>query len=309
MEHRWVAAGSAPMTEDQALEWAADSSAEVVTRTELQVVTHALFCAVCDQFMGDAPEQCPGPPHPSLFPHHWRVKTTMMLDETEARDVYLERGDHFGLAMPQALNIYCDLCGEEFDPTLGRCSERSVLRADGSTISDDELDRFMTEANDGADPVLPLVWEEVRWIGHDRWLCMADAGIPLEAYRAVIDSLAIVGRTVNGTVDGYPFIACFTEADTPVPVEVSKDADGIQAVRVCWTNDVDVIDGRWETIGRLPISSGRCRVWDPRHHSSDEAFALEIPSAFYKAQIFLFDSDCLAMRILREIPAIQSNPR
>lgn len=300
MQHRWIAAGSAPMTEDQALEWATDTSADTVTRAGLELVTHTLFCAVCDGFMGDAPDQCPGPPHPSMFPHHWRVKTTMMLDETEARDLYLERAKSLDSNIPQALNIYCDLCGEEFDPRLSRCSERAVLRADGSTISDEDLERLLAAGGEPSQGP-SLEWRGARWIGHDDWIAIGDAGIDPQVYLEVLDRLALAGKVLNGTPDGYPVVACITDSDANLPVEIAADTAGeIEAVRVCWTVDVDKVDGRWSYVGRLSISSGRCRVWDPRHHLDDQGHVVQVRPGFYKVEMFEFDGDTLGLRIRKE---------
>ena len=299
-QHRWIAAGSAPMTEDQALEWATDNSADTMTRAGLKLVTHAIFCAVCDGFMGDAPDPCPGPPYPSLFPHHWRVKTTMMLEEAEARSLYLEHEDSPGSSMPQALNVYCELCGEEFDPRLTRCSARAVLRADGSTISDEDLEHLLSV--DGEPYRGPaLEWRDVRWIGHDGWIAIGDAGIDPQVYLEALDGLAFIGRILNGTPEGYPVVACVTESDANLPVEVAPDTTGeIEAVRVCWTDDVDRVDGRWIYVGRLSLSSGRCRVWDPRHHLADQGHVVEMRRGFYKLELFEFDGDTLGLRIRSE---------
>lgn len=284
------------MTEDQALEWAGEGSA--VTNTELEVVTHDLFCAVCDIPIDDAPQTCAGALHPSLFPHRWRVKTTIMLSYEEALDLHLGSGDPASVGLPQALNVYCDLCGEEFDPRLTRCSERAALRAEGSTISDEELRALLDDP--GGSQSRQRHWEELRWIGHDSWLAIADAGISLEDYSKALDRLTIAGATVNGTSDGYPFVACFTQADDPVPIEVAEQAGEIEALRLCWTNDVDRVDGRWMAIGRMTVTSGRCRVWDPRHHNEADAFVLDIPRGFYETYVFLFEGDCLGMMIKRE---------
>jgi hypothetical protein len=286
------------MSEDQALDWAAHE--EGVNPTAIELASDDIFCAVCDGVLGDVPEQCPGTPYPEEYPHRWRMLTSSMLTAAEAHAALLGIDEPLGTLIPQGINIYCALCGQEFDARLDRCPERAALSPGGSSLSDDELDRFLQQAN-GVEASPTYKWREVRWIGHDSWIAIGDGAISRRAYQETLDSLTIVGRVVNATVDGYPFIACFTESDDSIPVEISEGLNGtVEALRVCWTNDVDRLGGTWDTVGRLSIASGRCLVWDPRHHLDVDGHEVEVPVGFFKIQTFNFDGDCLGIRILAE---------
>lgn len=298
MKHRWITAGSAAMSEDQALEWAGYEGTGV-TKTGLELSTIDVFCAVCDRSMGDVGDECPRSPHPSLFPHRWRVLTTMILTDEEAEGLLLDRPDALGDALPQALNVYCVLCGNELDPADLYCSERAQILRATPRISEAELEKLV-HGTGGEDP---YDWESIQQIGHDTWMALGEAGFSRAAARDMMERLDMDRLNAAQTL---PFFSAYTEADGFVPVEVSRDpiSGEVIAARVCWTNDVDEVSGTWQTVGRIGIWS-RCRAWDPRHHVEKGGYEFDIRSGEYDCQLFGYESDVLGMRL---IPAPSSQP-
>lgn len=295
MKHRWIAAGSAAMTEEQALDWAGYEGTGV-TKTGLELFTADVFCAACDRTMGDVGDECPGPPHPSLFPHRWRVLTTMMLTDEEAESLFLDRPDALGNALPQALNVYCVLCGCEFDPAELNCAERSQILGAESRISDEDLERLLhgTEEADSYD------WESIQVIGHDTWMALGSADFPRESAKKVISEMGeeIVNQNLT-----LPFCYHRTGSDAALPVEISKDRQTGEtiAVRVCWTDDVDDVNGTWEAMGQFE-SGSKGRAWDPLHHLNEGGYEFPIQPGLYACQIFILDGDVLAIRAVH-VPA------
>lgn len=305
MEHRWMATAMAEMTHDAAVEWAGHQ--EGVKPTPLELFSTGIFCAVCDQALDEALKECPGPPHPSLLPHRWRLFTSTMLSSEEADGLRQGLGDPIGSGLPQALNVYCALCGAPFDPTSARCSERGELSQEGPPLADAELERFLHGARGVHLPGATRVWEEIQLIGHDSYLGFADASLDRKHYLRALERFEVSGRLIDGTGAWPPFIACFTEADDPVPVEAQRDTEGtVCSIRLCWTNDVDELDaqdGQWTPVARLPIPSGRCLAWDPRHHLDSGGYELAVVPGTYEVSAFFTHGDCLGLRIDKVILA------
>jgi hypothetical protein len=62
--------------------------------------------------------------------------------------------------------------------------------------------------------------------------------------------------------DGFGYQA--TMVDCALPVEVYRDDLGqVMSARMCFTDDVDVLDGTWREIGRLTLADGHCEASDP----------------------------------------------
>jgi hypothetical protein len=101
--------------------------------------------------------------------------------------------------------------------------------------------------------LMPDRWEELTQIGHDSYLGFGDASTSPEVYYGLFQNCTVNGRVLDCTSSGHSAIACFTEADDPVPVEVQLDAAGdVYKARLCWTNDVDDLDGtegEWRKVG------------------------------------------------------------
>jgi hypothetical protein len=292
MKHQWVAGGTASMTEDQALAWIAHEKDGVLGGGLASVAVTDLFCASCDTHMGDVTGvECSGPRHPSLHPHRWRVVTTAMLTDQEAESLLLDGPEKLDSSLPRAWNIFCVLCGAEFDPEELNCPQRAALGA-ASPISDEELARLL----EGPFEADRYTWEEIEWIGHDSNMALADAGLERSRVKADFEAAEASFYSVSATL---PVFYCYTESDANVPVEVSRDevARDVIAVRVCWTDDVDEVGGTWETVGHISIS-GRCRAWDPRHHIEEGGLELDLRADDYLCQVFKFEGDRLGMRLV-----------
>lgn len=292
MKHRWIATGSSPMTEEQALEWAGYDGETGVTKTDLELFLTDVFCALCDRTFGDAPDKCSGPAQPSLVPHRWRLMTTTMLTDGEALNIYLDNPDPFPTSLPQGLNVYCVLCGAPFDARELSCTERRALSRFDSTISDEELARIVH----GPSEKTRFQWQEIRWIGHDSWMALGDSQFDKAACAEASDHF---GMGLVNTAATFPFICCATQADAPVPVEVARDSSNgdIIGVRVCWTDDVDKVDGYWEKVGRVAINES-CRAWDPRHHIEEGGLEFEMRAGIYDGEVYIHKGDTLGMRLI-----------
>jgi hypothetical protein len=151
-------------------------------------------------------------------------------------------------------------------------------------------------------------WEELVWIGHEAYLGFADGDIEPSLYTSALQASRADGGLVDGAFADLPLVVCYTEADADVPVEVQRDAAGIIiAARMCWTDDVDELDGNgggeWRDAGLLRIESGSCRAWDPVHAFSGYTFELRPGS--YTAQTFVTEeNDSLGLRIIARPVAV-----
>ena len=112
-------------------------------------------------------------------------------------------------------------------------------------------------------------WESLTKMAYDSYLGFGDAATPRKTYRDLFHECPTNGRIYDYTGIGYQAIACFTEADDPVPVEMHRNRAGaIERARLCWTNDVDELDQAGEgTFGR---------PWGPWPCTADDAW-LGIP--------------------------------
>jgi hypothetical protein len=85
-----------------------------------------------------------------------------------------------------------------------------------------------------------------------------------------------------------------------MPVEVLRDDQGdAVAARLCFTDDVDQLDGLWLAIGHLDITLGRCLACDP--YRTDPYYRLLFPlkPGSYVAEMFEYGDDVLPLRIRR----------
>jgi hypothetical protein len=142
----------------------------------------------------------------------------------------------------------------------------------------------------------PRAWQEVGWIGVDSATCaFGDADILGD--EATLDPADGVDQ--DGNV-GPPasLVVCSTRADFDLPVEVLHDDRGVAAAaRLCFTDDVDQLDGEWRAVGQLDVTLGRCLACDP--YGTDHYYRLIFPMkpGSYLAEVFDFDGDVLALRI------------
>lgn len=148
----------------------------------------------------------------------------------------------------------------------------------------------------GLDPLGEARWEEVGWIGIDGATCaFGDA--------SALGPEFIRSEVSDGVQTDVPLVVLGTGADLELPVEVVRRGGEAVAARMCITNDVDEVDGRWVECGVLEISSGVCAALDPTraphaHYRLDFA----VTPGRYRAEIFeLRESgevaDRLALRV------------
>ena len=87
------------------------------------------------------------------------------------------------------------------------------------------------------------------------------------------------------------------------PVEVHRDALGqVVAARMCFTNDVDVLEGNWREIGGLQLSNGRCVACDPDCEGPSYRKTFDVKPGRYSDSVFDFSNpdgsrDVLGLRI------------
>ncbi len=152
-----------------------------------------------------------------------------------------------------------------------------------------------------------LRWEQLRWIEIDAGTCgFGDAQAigedPLELLESPDRPLVY-----DLTGAGVPFVACGTQEDKPLPVEVLRGTDGvIVAARLEFVDDLATVPGRWQEAGSLVIGSGRCIAADPVYHSLPVyRVEFEIAPGRFIAEAFEANGfDILGLRIRREdIPA------
>lgn len=144
-------------------------------------------------------------------------------------------------------------------------------------------------------------WTTLGWVGHDSYLAIADTAVPAAKQFEALQATDIAKRVIDATGDGV--IAAFTEADENVPVEVQRDGqDKIVSLRLCWTTDVDKLDGRgegwWGEVGSLPLPKGSCVVWDPFHGEISDGLVVDVQPGDYRVEAFYTESDCLGIRIV-----------
>ena len=125
---------------------------------------------------------------------------------------------------------------------------------------------------------VPLTeWEELGWID------VQTAGVAfcsegMEPNLSDLDSTRVVG-------DGYVYQA--TMVDCPLPVEVRQDEDGrVVEARMCFTDDVDDLQGTWARIGRLDLPEGRCVACDPCCDGPQFRIAFQLKPGRYVARVF-----------------------
>jgi hypothetical protein len=120
-------------------------------------------------------------------------------------------------------------------------------------------------------------WEEFGWIEVDAAgvsFCRGDAR-PSDIHRES-------ARTVE---DGAVYQA--TMVDCPLPVEVRRDGNGqIVAARMCFTDDVDDIEGSWVQVGELDLGNGQCVACDPDCDGSSYRLSFAVCPGVYTAAVF-----------------------
>src|SRR5437867_12494812 len=108
-------------------------------------------------------------------------------------------------------------------------------------------------------------WTTLAWIGLDSGTCVLGGAPGLAAIGALpLDFLPTGPHEARLVTEGELQLAvCGTGADIDMPVE-AVCIDGIgTAARLCFTNDVDTVDGEWIDVGTV-VLDGSCVAGDPR---------------------------------------------
>jgi hypothetical protein len=136
-------------------------------------------------------------------------------------------------------------------------------------------------------------WEELGWIEVDT------AGVAFCREGTSLSERH--GELTQVVEDGFVYQS--TMEDCPLPVEGRRDNMGqIVAARMCFTNDVDEIEGNWVHIGVLDLHDGRCTACDPSCEGDQYHLALEMMPGRYNASVFEYPMldgrwDVLGLRI------------
>jgi hypothetical protein len=135
-------------------------------------------------------------------------------------------------------------------------------------------------------------WSEIGWIEVDS----ATVGFGDGASRSVLGRPLLdlhLGRTdpdarvVDFTQYGVPLIAFLTMEDRDYPVELARDRAGrLLGARICLITDVDELEGIWQPVGAVPITSTTCVAADPfiDHEMYQRSF--ECPNGLFPVEVF-----------------------
>lgn len=106
----------------------------------------------------------------------------------------------------------------------------------------------------------------------------------LELHLGLTDQDASV---IDFTRYGVPLIAFSTMADGAYPVEVARDHAGrLLAARICLTTDVDELEGVWQPVGVVPISSATCIAADPFIDREMYQRSFPCPNGLFPVEVF-----------------------
>lgn len=147
----------------------------------------------------------------------------------------------------------------------------------------------------GSDDIEPE-WEELGWID------VATAGVAFR--RAGIHSKR-TDRELRSPAEPDGWVYQATMVDCPLPVEVRRDALGeVVAARMCFTDDVDVLDGTWREIGGLALPEGRCEACDPDCDEPAFRLTFDVRPGRYSGSVFDYSypdgsTDTLGLKITR----------
>jgi hypothetical protein len=153
-------------------------------------------------------------------------------------------------------------------------------------------------------------WSEIGWIEVDS----ATVGFGDDTCRSVLGRQVLdhhLGRTdpdariIDFTQYGVPLMAFSTMSDGAYPVELARDRAGrLLAARICLTTDVDELEGIWQPVGAVPITSATCIAVDPfiDHEVYQRSFGC--PDGLFPVEVFEWrdpeeggDVDRLGIRI------------
>ena len=79
-------------------------------------------------------------------------------------------------------------------------------------------------------------------------------------------------------------VLCGTGADSALPLEVSRL--GPSAARICFTDDVDELAGRWAPVGELTLPSAACTAGAPFCRGETYRVVFDLLPGRFPAEIF-----------------------
>jgi hypothetical protein len=158
-----------------------------------------------------------------------------------------------------------------------------------------EIERIYGELKD---PLYGSHWEEI-------------GGIAVDAGTVAFGDAAVLGRgfrlipSRRQRVHQEALVTWSTGEDSAYPVEVVRSGRSTVAARICFTNDVDDLDGWWVEKGRMRVTTGHVVSFDPycRGRLYEHRFRMQ-PGA-YVAEVFSYASpelkatDDLGLRLRR----------
>ena len=146
-QHRWVALGGAPMTADQAEEWAGLTGIGVA-ETSLEVFFSSMICAVCLEQFDEALPLCPGLAEGDENAHVWQAFFTAPATQEEAAAWADPDGDYHS-GRPQSIAVHCVLCGATPENPGEECEERSFWTKESSLdIAVDDFDQTSVDSGE-----------------------------------------------------------------------------------------------------------------------------------------------------------------
>jgi len=148
-------------------------------------------------------------------------------------------------------------------------------------------------------------WKELGWIEVDS-ACVAFCDASIGSQRLPPDprSLGEAGASLP-EYEGR-LVYCPTREDCPLPIEVPSGSTGPSTIaRMCFTTDVDEIEGSWRNVGSLELPDGRCLALDPHCEGPEYRFLFGLAPGSYRAQVFDFVNADTGADAIRDVLAVR----
>ena len=146
-------------------------------------------------------------------------------------------------------------------------------------------------------------WGVARWVGVDAGTCFfGDTSALLPDEQLPTSYLPSGSHDARVLVDdGIASVVCATGGDIEMPVDLGRDVNGRAAARMCFSNDIDRLDGSWTPVGELTLS-GNVAARDPCCRGELYRSSFELPPGRYRAEIFrpaIEARECLGLRVVQ----------